>query len=128
MQFTSNSSYNKRSGISSVPKTKVSNLNMMKFKGSKPVVPVKAPAPPAPVKAPAPPAPVKAPAPPAPVKAPAPPAPVKAAPKKSVNFEDLNKELDQNIKTIKTEEKTVKRQTRNMLPKKKRSVCGCGRR
>ena len=110
MQFTSNSSYNKRSGISSVPKTKVSNLNMMKFKGSKPVVPVKAPAPPAPV------------------KAPAPPAPVKAAPKKSVNFEDLNKELDQNIKTIKTEEKTVKKQTRNMLPKKKRSVCGCGRR
>ena len=89
----------------------------MKFKGSKPVVPVKAPVPPAPVKAPAP---------PAPVKAPAPPAPVKAAPKKSVNFEDLNKELDQNIKTIKTEEKTVK-QTRNML-QKKRSVCGCGRR
>ena len=106
MYFTSNNSY-KRSGISSVPKTKVTNLNMMKLKKVKSVV-----------------APVKAPAPPAPVKAPAPPAPL---PKKSVNFEDLNKELDQNIKTIKTEEKTVKRQTRNMLPKKKRG-CACNRR
>ena len=122
MQFTSNNSYNKHSGISSIPKTTVTNLNMMKFKQVKKVVasapvPVKV----APKKsAPAPPAPVKV----APKKrAPAPPSPVK-----SVNFQDLNKELDENIKTIKKEEQTVIKQTRNMLPKKKRVGCGCGRR
>ena len=122
MQFTSNNSYNKHYGITSIPKTTVTNLNMMKCKQVKKVVaaapvPVKvAPKKPAPAPAAAP---VKV----APKKRAAAPA---AAPVKSVNFEDLNKELDENIKTIKKEEQTVIKQTRNMLPKKKRG-CACNR-
>lgn len=116
MRFTSNNGRT-RNGVTSIPKTVTTNFNMMNFTGVKSVSkPASEPVKSAPKK--------PVPSPKKPVPSPKKPAP---APKKSVNFEDLNKELDQNIKTIKKEEHVVKRQTRNIIPKK-RLGCGCGRR
>ena len=98
MRFTSNNG-RPRNGVTSIPKTVTTNFNMMNFTGVKSVS--------------------------KPASAPVKSAP---APKKSVTFGDLDKELDQNIKTIKKEEQVVKRQTRNIIPKKRKLSCGCGRR